>query len=180
MYDFVSAFQWVSSPAIEGGLSMDPADKGNWTGGEVGVGELRGSKYGISAASFPDVDIANLTVQDAATLAKPNYWDKVRGDEIPYPAALLMFDFGYNAGPLLAIKTMQRALDLTDDGVFGPKTLGAVKQAKLADLRQFNMQRILAYMRMPGYPTYGAGWRTRSAATLAEATRIWALSSPTS
>ena len=33
----------------EGGLSLDPNDRGNWTGGKKGSGELRGTKYGIAA-----------------------------------------------------------------------------------------------------------------------------------
>ncbi|MFH4425265.1 glycosyl hydrolase 108 family protein [Vibrio alginolyticus] len=45
----------------EGGLSLNPKDRGNWTSGIVGVGELKGSKYGVSAMSYPDLDIANLT-----------------------------------------------------------------------------------------------------------------------
>ena len=46
---------------VEGGYQCDPDDKGNWTGGNVGVGLLKGTKYGISAASFSNVDIKNLT-----------------------------------------------------------------------------------------------------------------------
>lgn len=34
----------------EGGYTDNPKDPGNWTGGEVGKGELKGSKYGLSAA----------------------------------------------------------------------------------------------------------------------------------
>jgi hypothetical protein len=38
---------------VEGGLSMDERDPGNWTGGAIGKGELRGTKYGISAQTYP-------------------------------------------------------------------------------------------------------------------------------
>jgi hypothetical protein len=37
----------------EGGLSLIRADPGNWTGGKVGKGELRGTKYGIAAHAHP-------------------------------------------------------------------------------------------------------------------------------
>ncbi|MFC0406768.1 hypothetical protein [Roseomonas elaeocarpi] len=37
----------------ERGLSMVSTDPGNWTGGQVGKGKLKGTKYGIAAASYP-------------------------------------------------------------------------------------------------------------------------------
>jgi lysozyme family protein len=50
----------------EGVYTANPDDKGNWTGGQCGVGKCLGTKYGISArASFPAFDIKNLTL-DAA------------------------------------------------------------------------------------------------------------------
>lgn len=33
----------------EGGFQCDPKDRGNWTGGRVGVGELKGTNRGIAA-----------------------------------------------------------------------------------------------------------------------------------
>ena len=45
----------------EGGFTDNRADPGNWTGGQVGAGELRGTNFGISAAAYPQLDIANLT-----------------------------------------------------------------------------------------------------------------------
>jgi hypothetical protein len=63
----------------EGGLSLDANDSGNFTPD----GRLVGSKFGISAHSYPDVDIPNLTIEQANLLRKVDFWDKVRGDESP-------------------------------------------------------------------------------------------------
>ena len=46
----------------EGGYSTDRRDPGNWTGGKVGVGVLKGTKYGIAANTYPNLDIKNLVV----------------------------------------------------------------------------------------------------------------------
>ena len=46
----------------EGEFDDSPKDRGNWTGGAIGVGELRGTKYGISAAAFPTLDIKAITL----------------------------------------------------------------------------------------------------------------------
>lgn len=41
----------------EGGFTQDPRDPGNWTGGRIGHGQLRGTQHGISAAAYPNLDI---------------------------------------------------------------------------------------------------------------------------
>ena len=49
----------------EGGFQADRRDRGNWTSGEVGKGELKGTKYGLSAMTYPDLDIKAITLQQA-------------------------------------------------------------------------------------------------------------------
>ena len=49
MITFDEAFDRLISH--EGGYSEDPRDSGNWTGGAQGVGQLKGTKFGI-ASSF--------------------------------------------------------------------------------------------------------------------------------
>src|SRR4051812_50136311 len=56
---------------VEKGLSNDPNDPGNWTGGRVGGGILKGTKYGISAATYPPIHIADPT----GGAAKAIYWN---------------------------------------------------------------------------------------------------------
>jgi lysozyme family protein len=56
MDDFLKAFQIVIN--VEKGFQDDPGDGGNWTGGAVNRGLLRGTKYGISAACLhPDTRV---------------------------------------------------------------------------------------------------------------------------
>lgn len=164
------AFPWVIG--IEKGFQNDPKDPGNWTGGAEGVGECKGTKYGVSARAYPDLDIANLTLEDAQTIAKRDYWDRFFGDRLPSGVALCVFDFGYNAGIHEAVKVLQRCLDVQDDGAMGPITL------RLADMKDtgwliktFYTERMAAYEQMKEWAHDGAGWTAR-----AEATRDKALS----
>ncbi len=90
--------------AYEGGYSNDRRDPGNWTGGKVGKGQLKGTKYGIAASSHPDLDIRNLTVDDAAKIYKPEYWDKVSGDRLAAGVDLATWDAGVQSGPSRALK----------------------------------------------------------------------------
>jgi len=133
----VSSFdQWVGKTInIEGGLSLKHSDRGNWTGGKLGVGELKGTKYGISAMSYPNEDIANLTPERAKEIYKANFWDRCRCDDMPFRLDFLVFDAAVNHGPGNSGKMLQRTLNgiignkLVVDGGVGPKTIAALQDA---------------------------------------------------
>jgi len=162
------AFPWVHGE--EGGYSNDPRDRGNWTGGACGVGECKGTKYGISAASFPDLDIASLTLSDAQRVAKRNYWDIFGGDDLPPAVALCVFDFGYNAGVHESCKVLQRAVSAIPDGDIGPQTLAAVACRSVSSVvTAFTTQRIAAYRLMGEFPLYGNTWMQRALDTQTKA-----------
>jgi lysozyme family protein len=61
----------------EGGYQCIRSDSGNWTGGKVGVGQLKGTNWGIAAASYPKVDIRNLTITTAAQYYQRDYWSPI-------------------------------------------------------------------------------------------------------
>lgn len=130
MANFDQAFRIILKH--EGGFQSLPNDKGNWTGGKVGVGELKGTKYGISAARFPDLDIANLTIEQAGEIYRGQYWfyDGVDSQTI----ANKMADLGVLFGPAVPIAVMQTTLQSIDPeqpvtGVFGPITQAHLNQA---------------------------------------------------
>ena len=55
----------------EGGYVNDPKDLGGET------------KYGITKRFYPDVDIKNLTVEQAKEIYKKDYWDRNRVESLP-------------------------------------------------------------------------------------------------
>ena len=67
---------------LEGGFSRDPDDNGNWTGGRKGLGKLKGTKYGISAAQYPSLDIESLTLHGAKEICRRDYWSPLRLDYV--------------------------------------------------------------------------------------------------
>ena len=109
-------------------LDLTHGDRGNWTSGIVGQGELKGSKYGVSAASYPSVDIANLTLAGAADIYSRDFYLPVGGDRLPAPIGLLAFDAAVNSGVHNAARWLQRAVGVTDDGVVGDATIAAVQR----------------------------------------------------
>ena len=68
--------------AHEGAYSDDRSDPGNWTGGRVGSGVLKGTKYGIAANTYPNLDIRNLTRDQAVEIYRRDFWEASQADEL--------------------------------------------------------------------------------------------------
>jgi lysozyme family protein len=146
----------------EGGFTNNSTDPGNWTGGAVGHGELRGTKFGISAAAYPDLDIANLTEQMAENIYRHDYWALLHGDELALPLALVTFDGAVNAGLHRAITWLQQAVGEPADGALGPATLAALKFGNALSLaREALARRLEFYSGLPTWQTFGLGWSRR-------------------
>jgi hypothetical protein len=96
--------------AHEGGYQAMPDDPGNWTGGKIGAGALKGTKFGITAASYPALDIASLTQVDAAAIYRRDFWDRWGFARLPPPLAAKLFDAAVNLGVGPAVQALQRAL----------------------------------------------------------------------
>jgi len=149
----------------EGGFTDDPRDPGNWTGGKSGVGECKGTKFGISAASFPDVDIKNLTRPAAIALYRARYWEAVTdvSDAVRYQ----MLDASVNHGTHRAIKLLQKAIGSTPDGVWGPQSAAKAAATDNNDiLLRFLGHRLIFMTDCHIWPTYGKGWSRRIGANL--------------
>jgi lysozyme family protein len=84
MSSFDDAFDAVIG--VEGGYVNDPADPGGET------------KYGITKRSYPNLDIANLTLDEAKAIYQRDYWNPLSLDTEPYSVALLLFDAAVNQG----------------------------------------------------------------------------------
>lgn len=111
MADFAAAVQPLLT--VEGGLSNDPQDAGGKT------------KFGISQASFPGVDLDTLTVDDAKRLFHDHYWafDQVASQPVANKLLKIVVNEGNHGG----VKVIQRAAGLKlVDGVWGPATLEAI------------------------------------------------------
>lgn len=146
----------------EGGFTKSQADAGNWTGGVVGVGLLKGTKYGISAAAYPAVDIENLTEADAEAIYRRDYWPGIRGDELPLPLAMVAFDTAVNSGISRAIKLLQAAAGVSQDGNFGPVTLAALLKGDPVPMAAEVIAYRLTYLTgLSSWGTFGLGWARR-------------------
>lgn len=151
----------------EGNFSEDPKDPGNWTGGRPGVGQLKGTKFGIAANTYPDLDIRGLTLAQAKAIYYRDWWQKIGADVLPYAVVFQMWDFAVNAGMGTARRALQYAVGVAQDGKIGPLTLAAASRADQNDiLLRFNAFRLRHYTSLSTWVVYGKGWTNRVAGNL--------------
>lgn len=159
--EFAEAFERLLGN--EGELSMDENDPGNFTPS----GELKGTKYGISARSYPKVDIASLTVDDCKAIYFADYWLPNKIDQLPDMLRFDVFDGVVNSGRP-AIQWLQRALRVNDDGHVGAMTVAAARaQSPYLTLIRYNSERLLFMTNCKAWATQGKGWARRIAHNLA-------------
>jgi len=121
----------------EGGYVNDRDDKGGET------------KYGISKRFYPDVDIKNLTLEQAKEIYFRDYYSilnlkYIKDDRL----ALHVFDMAVNAGPHMAVILLQRLFkNCRNDGVLGPNTGQCAAQGSMSvDLvRAYKAARVVYY-----------------------------------
>jgi lysozyme family protein len=142
----------------EGGYVNDPRDPGGET------------NWGISKRSYPNVDIKNLTREQAGAIYKRDFWDPM-GDTTDAGIKFQVFDFAVNSGIQTAIRKLQTAIDVADDGHWGPISAAKLESMDRNDvLMRFIAERLKFWTKCSGWPTYGAGWVNRAAKNLYYAT----------
>jgi lysozyme family protein len=142
----------------EGGYTVD-------TGGKT--------KFGISQKAYPDLDIPNLTIEQAREIYRRDYWNRIQGDFIKsQKTAGALFDYAVNAGVSKALKAAQtvlkrRGFPIAVDGKIGASTLAAINATGdiLGDL--ITQERISFYEELvkqnpAKYGTYLKGWLKRA------------------
>ena len=163
--DFDKAFERLIGH--EGGYSSDRKDPGNWTGGKAGVGKLIGTKFGLAANTYPNLDIKNLTLSQAKEIYKKDWWDKLGADQLHASVVYQLWDFAVNAGRSRAVKELQQVANVSDDGIIGPKTISAVNAMNVNDvLLLLASERLKFYTSLSTWATYGKGWTNRVADNL--------------
>ena len=154
----------------EGGYSDNPKDPGNWTGGKCGLGELKGTKYGLAANTYQSLDIKNITESQARAIYYEDWWQALGMDRFSPAMQFQMFDAAFNHGMYNASKIYQRAVGTKDDGIIGPKTLSAANKLSENDrLLRFLAFRLKFYTSLRKFDEFGRGWSNRVADNLLHA-----------
>lgn len=128
--EFVGLHEWVRR--ADGGYTNDPNDAGGET------------KWGISKRAHPDVDIANLSLEDALAIYRSAYWDFYKLYNFPSPLCIAMFDAFVQ---------------------HNPKRVAEWIPKDYSDWKGFNASRRLFYLRLieknPSQIKFKRGWLNR-------------------
>jgi len=144
----------------EGGYVNHPSDPGGRT--NLGVTQRVWEDY--VGHKVDEAEMRSLTKELVAPLYRKEYWDAVHGDKLPCGADYLAFDFAVNAGSFRCVKTIQRALNITADGVIGPVTVKAIQDTNAEDfINNFSAAKESFYRGLTTFPTFGKGWLNRVA-----------------
>lgn len=137
--------------------SQDPGGSTRW-----GVTARVALKHGYTG------DMRTFPREMAKDIYRASYWNAVRADELPEVARYPLFDAAVNSGVQQAIKWMQRAADVVDDGVIGPVTLAAVARNPLKVAVGMTALRLDFLTSLPTFGAFGKGWARRIASVLKE------------
>ena len=163
----------------EGGWSDDPHDTGGATNKGITIGVYAGYVGALGTALKTDAR-GRVTVLDqwayqqlveelrtisdtmVAEIYHRQYWQPVRGGDLPPGIDCAVFDFAVNSGVGRAIRHLQKVLGVTVDGHIGAATIAAARQAdpavivpKLMDSRRQFLRQIDVFWR------FGKGWLRR-------------------
>ena len=136
--------------SFEGGYVNHPSDPGGET------------NFGISKRSYPREDIRGMTRARAAQIYRRDYWNAVRGDDLPAGLDLVAFDAAVNSGVSRGAKWLQSSLGITADGRIGPQTIAAARQANAQAVIDRACDLRLSFLRgLATWKTFGKGWSRR-------------------
>ena len=145
---FETAFRFTLGH--EGGYVNDARDPGLET------------KFGISKRSYPNLDIKSLTLEQAQAIYKRDYWQQASCERMQPKIAIAVFDAAVHHGPKTAVKLLQRALKVADDGEYGRITHGTLQSRDTNETLELLLAHRAIYLTTcPAWPTYKLGWLKR-------------------
>ena len=139
----------------EGGYVNHPDDPGGET------------KFGISKRAYPNLEIDKLSESDAKVIYEQDYWERIKGSDLPIGVACATMDYAVNSGISRASKALQSVCGITKgDGIIGPNTLNAVwstvnDTSEIKVINNLTQQRLDFIRKLSIYDTFGKGWEKR-------------------
>jgi len=153
----------------EGGFVDHPADPGGATNKGVTISTYRAyiNPKGTVA------DLKKITDDQVATVYKAQYWDAIKGDDLPSGLDYAVFDYAVNSGPSRSAKHLQAVIGVSQDGKIGNQTLAKAKTLKTSDTINALCDKRLTFLKgLPTWGTFGKGWSTRVSDVRSEALKM--------
>lgn len=159
----------------EGGKDDDPKDPGGRT--NQGITQRVYTAWRLqNKLGARDVFLMENNERDA--IYKNNYFDKVRFGELPPGVDVVVVDGAINSGVSQSIKWVQRALNISADGVLGDITMQRIQDHPDHDqLIKGILDRRRAFLKaLSTFSHFGKGWLSR-VDSLQKTGQAWAMGS---
>lgn len=143
----------------EGGYVNHPEDPGGATNKGVTqkVYDAWRKRLGLRTRSVKSIEAAEV-----AEIYRGQYWNAIRGDELPAGVDYAAFDYAVNSGVVRAAQHLQEIAGAKVDGHIGLMTLAAVGKLKASDAVNKLCDRRMRFLRaLRTFPTFGKGWTRR-------------------
>ena len=145
--------------AYEGGFVNHPKDPGGATNQGITQRTYDAYRRRIGHATQSVRMIDNV---ERDTIYRVQYWDAIRGDDLPGGVDAAVYDFAVNSGPSLAAKYLQRIAGVKQDGVIGLQTLDAVARLDPVVVIDRLCEARMTFLRgLKTWGTFGKGWSRR-------------------
>lgn len=148
--------------AHEGGYVNHPNDPGGPT--MKGVIQRVYDSY-RKLKGLPTQSVKFIDNDEIAEIYKKQYWDLVKGGDLPAGLDYAVFDFAVNSGVSRAIRYLQRLVEVDDDGVIGAGTLAAIyakaKENEEGLIGAYCANRLAFVKSLNTFPVFGTGWTRR-------------------
>lgn len=149
--------------ACESGYVYHPLDRGGAT--NYGITQ---STYAVwrQSVGLPLQPVKFISRDEAQAIYERDYWRKGCCDALPVPVALVHFDAAVNHGVHAAAILLQAVAGVVQDGVIGPATLEAVREADPTRFARRYIERRRRFYRdivaeTPSQAIFYKGWLAR-------------------
>lgn len=154
-------FQKCLKPVLvwEGGFVNHPKDPGGPT--NKGITQRVYDAYRKNKGQKIQ-SVREITNAEVEAIYKAQYWDVVKGDQLPAGVDLAVFDYAVNSGCARAAKALQKVLGAEQDGQIGQITLAKANATDAAALVTLVCKERMNFVKkLKTWSTFGKGWKRR-------------------
>lgn len=143
----------------EGGYVNHPRDPGGAT--NKGVTQAVYDDYRLRCG-LGKQSVRHIAEDEVKAIYRHQYWDMVKGDQLPAGVDYCVFDFAVNSGVHRASRYLQRAAGVAEDGVLDPVTMGAVEAMGADCLADALCNARMSFLKgLSTFRVFGKGWSRR-------------------
>lgn len=143
----------------EGAYSNHPDDPGGETMWGITVAVARAAGY---AGAMRDLPRAS-----AKAIYEACYWQRAGADQYDGAIGFQVFDAAVNHGIETAVRFLQHAAGVAEDGQIGPVSIAAINAMPVPKLLlRFMAARLRFWAKLSTFSTFGRGWTNRGAHNL--------------